>query len=198
MPQDPVNVFRPQDDLRLDASRMSREDFLAQHPDPILWVVPPPGTSGKLTSTAHPIDPVESYRRTILQDDEVEADPAAAAAYLKMAAPVRKRPNNPFPHMISVGRAGNNDVVVPLGTISKLHAYFLKSLSGDGWSLTDWTSTNGTTLSGSRLEARETVPLQSGTTLSFGKELWVHFFLPTDLYEAIRSGRPIDGLKTAH
>lgn len=194
MIKEPINIFSPQQDLLMDAKGMSKEDFLQANPDPILWVVPPPGTSGRVTANSKPVDPVESYRRTILQEDEVEADPAAAAAYLKLAAPVRKRPNNPFPHMISVGRAGNNDVVVPLGTISKLHAYFLKSLTGEGWSITDWTSTNGTTLSGKRLEPRETVPLQSGSWLSFGKELWAHFFLPGDLYEAIRSGRPLGEL----
>lgn len=197
MNQSPVNIFSPQSDFEQAARRLSREEFVAQYPDPILWVVPPPGTTGKITASADPIDPVESYRRTILQDDEVEADPAAAAAYLGLAAPVRKRPNNPFPHMISVGRAGNNDVVVPLGTISKLHAYFLKSLSGEGWSLTDWTSTNGTTLAGTRIEARETVPLESGTCLSFGKELWAHFYLPADFHEAVQSGKPLGELETA-
>ena len=35
---------------------------------------------------------------------------------------VAKRPGAPFPHMISAGRAPNNDVVLPYGTVSKLHS----------------------------------------------------------------------------
>lgn len=184
----PDQTFSNQSDLLASARHLSLDDFLARYSHPILWVTRPPGSAGHRTENSEPLEPVESYRRTILQGDSLEADPAAAAAYLKKSAQVQKRPNNPFPNMISVGRAGNNDVVIPLGTISKLHAYFLRDQ--DTWSLTDWNSTNGTTLEGKPLTPRETTPLKTGAKLSFGKEFWATFIHPSDLYEELRSPTP--------
>ena len=185
-PQD--QIFSAQSELIASARSLSRNDFIAQCLHPILWVRSPPGSAGHRTEHSKAVEPVESYRRTILQGDSLEADPAAAAAYLSKSALVRKRPDNPFPNMISVGRAGNNDLVIPLGTISKLHAYFLRDQ--DTWSLTDWNSTNGTTIDGKPLQPRETTPLESGAKLSFGKEFWATFLLPGDLHDELRSPTP--------
>ena len=103
---EPHSAFTWQQDMRAEALRLNREEFLSRYPNPVLWVTPPPGTAGVSAQESNPVDPVESYRRTILQDDSLDADPAAAAAYLDRVAPLDKRPNNPFPNMISVGRAG--------------------------------------------------------------------------------------------
>ena len=190
---EPHSAFTWQQDMRAEALTLNREAFLARYPTPVLWVTPPPGTAGVSAQESSPVDPVESYRRTILQDDSLEADPAAAAAYLDRVAPLDKRPNNPFPNMISVGRAGNNDVVIALGSISKLQAYFMRE--GDNWSLTDWSSTNGTTISNKRIDPRKPQRLESGVQVSFGKEFWALFLLPEHLYRELRAETPTEGLK---
>src|SRR5207302_1417787 len=61
----------------------------------------------------------KSIRRTLAHDDK-----GAAAAYHDRVAFLTKRPGNPFPQMVSIGRAMNNDIVILLETISKLHGYF--------------------------------------------------------------------------
>ena len=47
--------------------------------------------------------------------------------------------------MITVGRARNNDIVVPDGLVSKFHAFFRQLDDGD-WGLADAGSANGTRL----------------------------------------------------
>src|SRR5579883_107672 len=62
---------------------------------------------------------------------------------------LEKTDRNPFAHMITVGRAMNNDVVLADSTVSKVHAYFTRTPGG--WMLTDQHSTNGTYVEGKQL-----------------------------------------------
>ena len=50
---------------------------------------------------------------------------------------------NPFAMGITVGRADNNDIPLPDGSVSRFHAYFVQGLRGS-WSLVDAESRNGT------------------------------------------------------
>jgi hypothetical protein len=55
-------------------------------------------------------------------------------------------------HLVAVGRAPNNDVVIPEASISRFHA-FLKSSEG-GFALQDGGSTNGTTVNNASVPAQ--------------------------------------------
>ncbi len=68
---------------------------------------------------------------------------------------------------IFVGRASNNDLVIPHPTVSKLHAYF--SRDHDKWWLVDVGSSNGTKMNGLRAPTRARVSLNDGDTLLFGR-----------------------------
>lgn len=68
---------------------------------------------------------------------------------------------------VFVGRAANNDLVIPHPTVSKLHAYFTKDQ--DKWWLVDVGSSNGTKMNGMRAPARARVSLHDGDTLLFGR-----------------------------
>lgn len=68
---------------------------------------------------------------------------------------------------IFLGRASNNDLVVPHPTVSKLHAYFAKD--NDKWWLVDVGSSNGTKMNGLRAPVRARVSLNDGDTLLFGR-----------------------------
>ena len=58
--------------------------------------------------------------------------------------PVRKVQTT-FPSMITIGRAKNNDIVVPDALVSKFHAFF-RQLDDGEWALADAGSANGTRL----------------------------------------------------
>lgn len=72
--------------------------------------------------------------------------------------PLRKSEANAFSAMVTVGRAGNNDIVLPYEGISKFHAYFAQS--PQGWTVADAGSTNGTFVLGKQLPPNAPLPLQ--------------------------------------
>ncbi|HBP17197.1 MAG TPA: hypothetical protein DEA08_05290 [Planctomycetes bacterium] len=88
---------------------------------------------------------------------------AAAAPILGLELiRARKRGANPFTHMITIGRAKNNDIIVNATDLSKFHAYLSQDPSSGAWTLTDSGSTNGTYLDGERLIPRESYPIEPG------------------------------------
>jgi hypothetical protein len=80
---------------------------------------------------------------------------------------IRKRPGNPFPERISVGRATNCDVVIRLPFVSKLHGHFSP---GDGAALilSDNRSANGITVSGKTLAPGSSIEVSTGDWIGFG------------------------------
>ena len=74
----------------------------------------------------------------------------------------------------------NNDLVLPLKTISKEHALFGEGPSS--WSVTDLRSTNGTYVDDHRLEPGMAVALSDGALLRLGPEVHAKFLLPVGLF----------------
>ena len=96
--------------------------------------------------------------------------------------PLVKKPGAAFPGMITVGRTGNNDVVLPNHSISRLHLYVTQR---DGlWWAADAGSKNGSWLAGERMTARKEVRLLPSATLRLG-ELLLTFHLAADAYHAL-------------
>lgn len=84
------------------------------------------------------------------------------------AAPVRKRVDgNSFASMVTVGRAGNNDIEIPGDEVSKFHAYFTRDREGR-LTITDAGSSFGTFVGDERLTHGKTV-LEDGMLLRFGR-----------------------------
>ncbi len=83
------------------------------------------------------------------------------------ATPVAKRPGNPYPERVSIGRALNCDIVLRFAVVSKLHAHFRVDTEGR-LQLYDVGSANGTWHNGRRLSAGEHVVLRARDLLSFG------------------------------
>jgi pSer/pThr/pTyr-binding forkhead associated (FHA) protein len=81
--------------------------------------------------------------------------------------PVIKNQENAFGRGITVGRTGNNDVVLDDGTVSRFHAWFQRETDGR-YSVTDAGSKNGSFLSGVRLTPRRAAPVTDGSRLRFG------------------------------
>ncbi len=83
--------------------------------------------------------------------------------------PVLKSRTNAFGRGITVGRTGNNDVVLDDGSVSRFHAWFARAEGEEGFLLTDAGSKNGSWLGGARLTPRRAVPVEDGARLRFGQ-----------------------------
>lgn len=96
--------------------------------------------------------------------------------------PVAKGAGTPFPSMITVGRASNNDIVLKFSQVSKFHAYFTFDPRTKRYGLTDAGSTNGTSLNRKPLGDGERLDLNDGDEIDFGGGLGFAFFTPAGLH----------------
>ena len=80
-----------------------------------------------------------------------------------MALAIALEPARTGAMQVTLGRGHACDVELEDGTLSQLHCVFLKSL--DGWHVEDLGSTNGTWVDGTRLSARQPVPVADGTPI---------------------------------
>lgn len=85
---------------------------------------------------------------------------------LLIAVAIEKRPGNPFPERIGVGRARNCDVALRYASISKLHAHF-HLVDERVVRLTDNDSVNGTFVNGVRVGSSG-ADLAPGASIRFG------------------------------
>lgn len=113
------------------------------------------------------------------------SSPGAAAKYEGRVAYLDKSQRNPFGYMISVGRAPNNDIVLNVEAVSKMHGSFTKL--GNDWTYADHNSTNGSFLNGNQLKPQDKQKLRSGDQLRFGRKLTVLFLDARSVYDRARS-----------
>lgn len=159
----------------------SLEGFCRQFPSPCLRVI---GMPASLRSEYSPPVEDQAGRQTLFQDDQVRADPNECSAYAGQVGFLSKRPGNPFPDMVSVGRAPNTDLVISVSSVSKLHGYFL--CQDGAWQLSDYSSTNGIFVNGERLALRVAQKLSDGDLIKFGLDMSFQFLLPAKLYTVLR------------
>jgi len=114
---------------------------------------------------AHRTVPLEKVDVLATQEAPAVADKQPPGRAF-MAFALRKVTDT-FPHMISVGRTNNNDLVVPDMSISKLHAFF--SHTPRGFEVADAGSKNGTWLGGDLLQPRQPRLLKLGDRIRFGR-----------------------------
>ncbi len=103
-----------------------------------------------------------------------------------IAVPLVKSDRNTFHHMITLGRASNNDVVVPHKSVSKFHAFFKKDLRTGGVTISDAGSTFGTSVNRRPLQQGENRPLNSGDTVLFAGTVLSTFFSPGDFHDYLK------------
>ncbi|MCW8139026.1 MAG: FHA domain-containing protein [Planctomycetota bacterium] len=101
-------------------------------------------------------------------------------------APVRKRAGaNPFAHMVTLGRAPNNDLLLEHPNVSKFHAY-LRREGAAGFALVDANSLNGTWVNGERLAPERPVSLKDGDEVRLGEGVFLRYLEPPGLYRHLR------------
>jgi hypothetical protein len=122
-----------------------------------------------------------SFRTNVSDAGTTQDVPTGSVRMLgALVLPIVKKPTNPYPERISVGRALNCDVVIRDGTVSKLHGHFVP-VSAREADLVDRASQNGTKLNGLPLAPEVPKRVTSGDTIIFGsiavqfldaKKLW--------------------------
>jgi hypothetical protein len=113
---------------------------------------------------------------------KLEIDPYAAEWRL---LPVKKREGNPYPDLLSIGRAPNCDIVLRLPFVSKVHAHV--QINGAGtYGLRDNGASNGTFVNGRKVEPKGTVPLKLGDAIALGS-FELQFVDAEQLYTILRT-----------
>jgi len=144
-----------------DARGKDRDGFVADHPHAVFVV--------------QPFEAVETDSFQTLSGG------GPAAGNTIAVAEICKRPgSNAFTSMVTIGRAGNNDVRINAKSVSKFHAYVM--IVGEELRLVDAGSTYGTHLGGQQLKAREDkIPLSSGDVVRIGT-ISMTFYAPADFH----------------
>jgi len=168
-----------QEEWRARAAAHDRDEFSAAYPHPFLLALsgleapPPPAPTVRVEGGPQLMAALKAERRRL-----------AAGGQAPAVLPVRKV-HTTFPSMITVGRARNNDIVVPDALVSKFHAFF-RQVEGE-WMLADAGSANGTKIGDLELPpkgAPERVRL--GDRVSFGVSAF-RFVDAAGLWAALRA-----------
>ncbi len=147
------------EDLREDAARLSTDEFENRY-----------GAAFLLLSSAGFKQPKNASSTEVFLldlEDEV-AERTAGVSVRVFPIQAAKRALN---HLITLGRAANNDVTISDISVSRFHAFFKRSPTGN-FQLYDAGSSNGTIVNGLSVCTKETGPpteLHSGDNIRFGQ-----------------------------
>jgi hypothetical protein len=145
-------------ELRGDAKALAREEFEERHGRAFLLLSAVELTAGRPSITEVRLD----------GDSKARAESTASLSLVVFAV---RRSDQSASHLITVGRAPDNDVVVPDVSISRFHA-FLKEGGAGYWVMQDAGSTNGTTVNGHSVPRQghgPPVELSSGDDVRLGQ-----------------------------
>ncbi|MBI5496415.1 MAG: FHA domain-containing protein [Deltaproteobacteria bacterium] len=163
------------EDVQRRAERLGLEAFCARHPDPFLvrlderggrddatpWVFAKPGAAkappGRL------LQPVAGFMARVFE--------------------VVKTSGSGARHVVALGRAADNDIVIEERSISKAHARLKRTAAGE-WEVEDAGSRNGTRVNGTRVALDTARALRSGDVVNFG-DVSCLFISSRDLFEQL-------------
>lgn len=177
MPANGDSIFLTRNKLKKRARALSVDAFVHSYPQPGLLVEPTSVEAIEHEST-------QGMDHSGVQLLTVAAQGVGVLRYLNRIGFVRKRPGNPYAHLIAVGRSPRNDVVVALNSVSKVHGYFVNE--GDRWFFNDRHSTNGSWVNEQQIPPGERMAVEDGDELRIGPEVRFRFLLPQSLYKTVR------------
>jgi pSer/pThr/pTyr-binding forkhead associated (FHA) protein len=157
------------------ARALTKEDFVARLPDPVLIVM-------------SEMQPEEASGDDDTQVGEQSGRPAGVRSNVPAtfeALPVRKKRHAENKSHITLGRERTCDIVVRTPGVSKLHAHFVTEPT---LLVVDRGSQNGTFVDGKRLTADHPVEVKPGALLVFG-DLTCRLVSPAELYGLLKSGK---------
>ncbi|OGV79356.1 MAG: hypothetical protein A3K19_31415 [Lentisphaerae bacterium RIFOXYB12_FULL_65_16] len=128
----------------------------------------------------------EMARQKLALEEARNEEPAAASQEDSVAQAIfvlrKKLPSKTLPNIFTIGRASENDIVIADYAVSKAHAHV--TVSFNSYTITDLSSTNGTTIENQPVQPNTPAQLAAGTTIRFGRLGFV-FMRPVDLYTAL-------------
>lgn len=166
-------MLRPFGEFVQDHKGRDREEFLEVVKDPHLLV---PGINRLET-------PDDGGSFLTLRFKPGQA--AREADVLGIIGVRKRRDSNAFAMMITLGRAPNNDLVLPDQRVSKFHAYFRRV--GAQWMLNDANSMNGTWVDDAPVPPERSAPLRSGAKIRLAETLELEFLEPEQLFERMQA-----------
>ena len=144
----------------------TREDFSREHQEPYLLLMRDQSDDRHgWTFKTQTVSVASAKIAKLASDEDIQLAPEIAGYEV---FPVVKALNNPWPERISVGRARNNDIVLPDSSVSKLHAHF-KLNKAKEVSVVDAGSRNGTRVNTRKVETGDVVRVHVGDTITFGR-----------------------------
>lgn len=143
--------------LETVARALDMSSFIARYPRPFLLE--------RRSSRQQNHDQIH-YDTLVSEESGVSVLEEVRLRKMWRAVEIAKRPGNPFPERISIGRANNCDIVLRRSFISKLHAHFVVGEDG-ALAIVDNGSSNGTKHNGVRLVPRRATPVMPGDILGF-------------------------------
>jgi pSer/pThr/pTyr-binding forkhead associated (FHA) protein len=152
-----------------------QDRFLAQFPHPL--VVVDMGTEVE-------VPPEAAKSQTHAPDGGLtafEVSDLLEQAGILVAQVVKSKRNN-FQAGVTVGRAPNNDIILPHQAVSKFHAFFAKNAATGGWEIQDVNSRYGTMVERVTVPPGGQRPIRSGSNILIAKYVKMTFFTPKDLY----------------
>ena len=165
-----------QSDRYFELARQGRETFLRQ--------AAPAALVRRIDESNAMPERHEDEPTSILRiPDDLDLPVGTDAAMMGLLVyPLAKKPGAAFSDMITVGRTGNNDVVLNDVTVSRFHAYFKPGKQR--WIVSDQGSKNGTKLAGAKLDARKEIALGAGDVVKFG-DVEATFYTSAELYDVL-------------
>lgn len=154
------------------AAKHSEAEFEARYPHPFLVKRP------KLDSTPSAAAPQFGFHTA---QASVAHDPMRK---VWQVVPVVKKPGNPFPDRLTIGRTPNCDVVLRLPFISKVHAHLLVQPGGT-FVLKDNNASNQTRHQNRPLSPGGSCVIEDGDIVSFGS-LDLELMSPGRFYRTLR------------
>jgi hypothetical protein len=146
-------------DLRADAQKLPRAEFEQRH-----------GRVFLLLSATDFAAPRALMTTEVAVGGGHQARMESTASLSLIVYPVRRNGHSAG-HLITVGRAPDNDVVVPDASISRFHAY-VKEGADRQWLIQDAGSTNGTSVNGHSVPRQgngSPIALNSGDDVRLGQ-----------------------------
>jgi hypothetical protein len=129
----------------------------------------------------------DSYTKRTIEDTHIPDEAPSRRFLLEGCCEVvpiaKSRKNSAFATMVTVGQAGDNDIVVRAQTVSRAHAYFTKV--SNGWTVTDRRSANGTFVQGKQIPTGGSARLEDGMQIAFGPEVQAVFYAPDTAYDML-------------
>jgi hypothetical protein len=173
--------YRQLVDYVREAAGATSGQFLHSHACPVLlW---PQGQAWTEETTFQ----FETYSGEFNGEQQAEATAdSESQAHETLVIEVRKQASSSPANMICVGRAANNDIVLTNSTVSKLHAYFMKTPEGDSLEIVDANSTNGTRVNGEHLTPYRGHPLRGRDHIQFGPYIQTVYLTAEGFYELLQ------------